>query len=58
MVEQLMTLEQVAELLQVSTKTILRLIDQGELTGVKVGRAWRFRTDDVKAYIDKGRSGN
>jgi excisionase family DNA binding protein len=55
--EPLLTLEQVAEVLQVSTKTVLRLIDRGELTGVKVGKAWRFTREDLQLYIDSQRSG-
>ncbi len=55
--EPLLTLEQVAEVLQVSTKTVLRLIDRGELTGVKVGKAWRFTREDLQLYIDFQRSG-
>lgn len=31
-----------ADLLQVSTKTILKLARSGELPGKKIGREWRF----------------
>jgi excisionase family DNA binding protein len=37
-----LTAEQAAELLQVSTKTLLRLARDGRLPGRKIGREWRF----------------
>jgi len=48
-----LTLEQVAQWLDVSTRTITRLVDRGELVGFHVGRALRFRRDDVLLYIDE-----
>ena len=50
--EQLYTLDQVAELLQVSRRTVLRFIERGELVGVKVGRAWRFTKEDLQDYLE------
>ena len=49
--ESMMTLDQVAEYLQVSTRTVQRLIADGKLTGIKVGRQWRFRQTDVAAAL-------
>jgi excisionase family DNA binding protein len=40
--DEVLTAEQVAALLRVSTKTVLRLARQGDLPGRKIGRAWRF----------------
>ncbi len=55
-IEPLLTLEQVADILRVSEKTVLRLIERGELVGSKETRAWRFAPADVRAYIAEGRS--
>jgi excisionase family DNA binding protein len=55
--EQLMTLAQVAEILQVSTRTVFRLIERGELAGAKVGREWRFTREDLETYLHKARGG-
>lgn len=41
-VKDVLTASQAAALLQVSTKTLLRLVREGELPGKKIGRSWRF----------------
>lgn len=48
---EILTAEQVADLLQVSSRTVLQLARDRELVGHKVGRAWRFCRDDVLAYV-------
>ena len=45
------TLEQVAEILQVSLSTIRKLVDDKELKAFKVRGQWRVRKDDLDAYI-------
>lgn len=47
-----MTLEQVAEYLQVGIHTVYRLRDSGKLKAAKVGRIWRVRKADVDAYLE------
>ena len=46
---ELMTVEEVADYLRVTEKTIYRLLKQGKIPAVKVGRQWRFE----KAKIDE-----
>jgi excisionase family DNA binding protein len=48
----LLTLRQVAEWLQVSDRTVHRLINDGKLHGIKVGRQWRFEESEVEAYLN------
>lgn len=48
---EVMTLEEVAQFLRVSERTVQRLIADGKLTGIKVGRQWRFRQADVVAAL-------
>lgn len=48
---EVLTADQAAALLQVSSRTVLQLARQGELRGHKVGRAWRFWREDVLAYV-------
>jgi excisionase family DNA binding protein len=43
----LMSLHEIAEYLQVSERTVRRLIDAGKLTAFKVGRQWRFQKKEV-----------
>jgi excisionase family DNA binding protein len=53
---EVMTADEAAELLRVSTKTILALARDGSLPGEKVGRAWRFLRADLLNYV-RGQSG-
>jgi excisionase family DNA binding protein len=48
---QLLTVEQVAERLSVSTRTVRRLIDSGELPAHRMGRMVRVSVDDLERYI-------
>jgi len=48
---EVLTTEEAAELLRVSTKTVLNLAQKGVLPGEKVGRAWRFLRSDLLEYV-------
>lgn len=51
--DQLLTLSQVADRLQVSMSTLHRRIKAGELPTVRIGRSLRVRPEDLEAYIEK-----
>jgi excisionase family DNA binding protein len=51
---QLMTVEEVANYLRVTKKTIYRLLRQGRIPATKIGRQWRFN----KTLVDKWLRGN
>lgn len=53
---ELLTLRDVAERFQVSEWTIYRI--KNEIGFVKVGRALRFRPEDVDQYVRRNRSAN
>jgi excisionase family DNA binding protein len=46
-----LTVQEVAELMRVSTMTVYRLIKAGDLPAVRVGRSFRVRDVDVDAYL-------
>jgi excisionase family DNA binding protein len=46
-----LTVAEVADLLRVSNMTVYRLIQQGELPAVRVGRSYRLRSEDVDAFL-------
>jgi excisionase family DNA binding protein len=50
-IDPLMTVGAAAALLHVSTKTVRRLIDRGDLDRVRIGRLVRIRPADIKALI-------
>lgn len=51
MSDKVLTPEQVAERLQVVPKTIYRWLNDGRLEGIKLGRLWRVREDDLEAFL-------
>lgn len=53
MVDQILTLKEVAEYLKLAEKTAYRLAAEGKLPGFKVGGSWRFRREDIEAWIEK-----
>lgn len=53
----LMTTGQVAHRLNVSVSTIRRMTRARELTKIGSGRFIRYRTSEVEALIERGRSG-
>ena len=49
--EQLLTIDDVAELFQVSTKTVRRWILAGDLPAAKLGNQWRIANSDAKRFF-------
>ncbi len=52
MSETLLTAAEVAEQLRVSKMTVYRLVRRGELPAVRVGRNYRIRERELRAYLD------
>lgn len=50
--DRLLTPEEVAERLSVTVKTVREWLRTGELTGVKLGRIWRVREEDLIAWVE------
>ena len=46
-----MTVEELAEYLKLDPQTIYRRFRRGELPGVKIGRAIRFKRDVIDAWL-------
>jgi excisionase family DNA binding protein len=53
MAEQLLTLEQVAEYLNVDKFTVYRLLNDKELPAFKVGNQWRFKRKMLENWLMK-----
>src|ERR1051325_4039821 len=51
MATELLSIRQLAEYLTVSEKTVHRMLDRGELPGVRVGVQWRFRRSDIDSWL-------
>jgi excisionase family DNA binding protein len=52
MEDRLLTVKQLAEYLSVNDRTVLKLVSEGTLPGVKVGNQWRFRKAMIDAWLD------
>jgi excisionase family DNA binding protein len=53
----LLTLREIAESLQVSERTIRRLVNRGDLAGFKIGYRGqvRVKSEDLEAYLERQR---
>src|SRR5208337_2987063 len=52
LVDRLMTVRQLAAYLNLNERTVLKLVSEGELPGVKIGNQWRFRKAMLDAWLD------
>lgn len=52
MEDRLLTVKQLAEYLSVNDRTVLKLVSDGSLPGVKVGNQWRFRKAMIDTWLD------
>ena len=48
----LLTVKQLAAFLNVNERTVLKLVTEGALPGVKVGNQWRFRKAMIDTWLD------
>ncbi len=51
--DQILTLKEVAAYLKLAEKTAYRLASEGKLPGFKVGGSWRFKREDLEAWIEE-----
>ena len=49
----IMTIKEVAEYLKVKEKTAYKLVAEGKIPGFKVGGSWRFRKEEIDAWIKR-----
>lgn len=52
--EEMLTLEEAADVLSVSKSTLYRMIERKEVKGRKVGRQWRFSKSELQMYLERG----
>jgi len=48
-----LTTEEVLAYLNVTPRTIYRLIRTGELPAIRIGRQWRFRRADLDQWVER-----
>ena len=50
----LLTVSEVADVLRVSTMTVYRLIQSGEITAIRVGKSYRISEPELQDYLASG----
>jgi len=45
--------EEAAALLRIHPKTLQRLARSGTITGIQIGRLWRFRASALNRWVEK-----
>jgi len=48
--EEILTLNEAADFLNMSPETVVNLVSQKEMKGMKIGNQWRFMKDDLEAW--------
>lgn len=50
-IDKLFTIEEVAKILRVSTRSVTRYIETGKLKASKIG-VWRIKESDLKTFLE------
>ncbi|NPV90979.1 MAG: helix-turn-helix domain-containing protein [Firmicutes bacterium] len=50
--EELLTPQEVADILKLHLRTVYAYLRSGELTAAKVGDTWRIRPKDLESFIE------
>jgi len=53
MIDQSLTLKEVATYLKLAEKTAYELAEEGKLPGFKVGGSWRFKKEDIDQWNEE-----
>lgn len=48
------TLDEVADILKVTKRTLYNYVKEGKLTAVKMGKYWRVSQESLQAFISTG----
>jgi len=56
MSDEILTIQELAEYLKLNEKTAYRLVGEGKLPGFKVGGSWRFKREDIEAWIEANKN--
>lgn len=51
--DSLLTLKEAMEYLKLSRSTFYKLMEKGKIKGIKIGKVWRFRKEDIESFITR-----
>lgn len=49
--DSLLTLKEAMDFLKISRSTLYKLMENGDIKGIKIGRVWRFQKKDIENFI-------
>jgi excisionase family DNA binding protein len=53
--DDILTLKELSDYLKVAEKTLYGYAREGRIPAMKIGSAWRFRKDEIEAWLDEQR---
>jgi excisionase family DNA binding protein len=53
----ILTLAQAADQLGVSTRTLMRFMEKGDIKGFMIGNRWKFLQSEINAYLTRQQEG-
>lgn len=56
--DDIMTVKELADYLKIAEKTAYRFASEGKVPAFKVGSAWRFKKEEIDAWIKRQSEGN
>ena len=56
--DEIMTVKELADYLKIAEKTAYRFAAEKKFPGFKVGAAWRFKKEEIDAWIKRQSDGN
>lgn len=54
MADRIYTLDEIAEMLHITRRTLYAYIKEGKLQAVKIGKYWRVSETNLQAFLEKG----
>lgn len=51
--DRMLTAEEVARQFYVHPRTVVRMVNEGQLKALRVGRQWRFKQDWIDQWIER-----
>ena len=55
--DEIMTITEVADYLKISEVTTYKFVQDGKISGFKIGRHWRVKRSDLAQFIEKQKHG-
>jgi len=55
--EKLSKIKDIAKYLNLSESKVYELAQKGEIPAIRIGGAWRFKSDDISKWLDKNKQG-